>query len=95
MKDLPLAEVYRLLEPGPVVPLTTARDGRPNVMTMSWHMMVDFEPPLVACVASDADHSAAALSATGECVIAIPEVDRAAKVVAVDGEIIQLDSAKP
>ena len=40
MKDLPLAKVYQLLEPGPVVLLTTARKGRANVMTMSWHMMV-------------------------------------------------------
>ena len=42
MKALPLAEVYALLEPGPVVLLTTARKGRANVMTMSWHMMVEF-----------------------------------------------------
>ena len=35
MKDLPLAKVYQLLEPGPVVLLTTARKGRANVMTMS------------------------------------------------------------
>ena len=72
MKALPLARVYQLLEPGPVVLLTTARRGRANVMTMSWHMMVEFEPPLVACVVSNANHSFAALRATGECVIALP-----------------------
>ena len=72
MKALPLAKVYQLLEPGPVVLLTTARRGRANVMTMSWHMMVEFEPPLVACVVSNANHSFAALRATGECVIAVP-----------------------
>ena len=55
MKDLPLAKVYQLLEPGPVVLLTTAHKGRANVMTMSWHMMVEFEPPLVACVVSSAN----------------------------------------
>ncbi len=48
MRELPLGKVYQLLEPGPVVLLTTARRGKPNVMTMSWHMMVDFEPPLLA-----------------------------------------------
>jgi flavin reductase (DIM6/NTAB) family NADH-FMN oxidoreductase RutF len=48
MKDLPLSKVYQLLEPGPVVLLTTAHKGHTNVMTMSWHMMVEFEPPLVA-----------------------------------------------
>ena len=42
-------------------------------MTMSWHMMVEFEPPLVACVVSDSNYSFAALRDTGECVIAVPQ----------------------
>ncbi len=83
MKELSLSKVYQLLEPGPVVLLTTARKGRANVMTMSWHMMVEFEPPLVACVVSSANHSFAALQATGECVIAVPSVKLAQKVVKV------------
>ena len=81
MKELALAKVYQLIEPGPVVLLTTARSGRANVMAMSWHMMVEFEPPLVACVVSDADYSFAALRATKECVIAIPAAHLAKKVV--------------
>ena len=81
MKELPLSKVYQLLEPGPVVLLTTARKGRPNIMTMSWHMMVDFEPPLVACVVSSGDYSFAALRATRECVIAIPARKLASQVV--------------
>ncbi len=81
MEELPLFRVYQLLEPGPVVLLTTAHKGRPNVMTMSWHMMVDFTPPLVACVVSSANHSFAALKASGECVIAIPTHDMASTVV--------------
>ena len=83
MRPLPLGKVYQLLEPGPVVLLSTARKGRANVMTMSWHMMVEFEPPLVACVVSEANFSFAALRATGECVIAIPARKLAAKVVRV------------
>jgi flavin reductase (DIM6/NTAB) family NADH-FMN oxidoreductase RutF len=83
MRTLPLAKVYQLLEPGPVVLLTTARKGRANVMTLSWHMMVEFEPPLVACVVSGANHSFAALRATRECVIAIPARPLAEKVVQV------------
>ena len=72
MREISLAKVYQLLEPGPVVLLTTARNDRANVMAMSWHMMVEFEPPLIACVVSSANHSFAALRATGECTIAIP-----------------------
>ncbi|MFG1263500.1 flavin reductase family protein [Xanthobacter aminoxidans] len=83
MKELPLAEVYKLIEPGPVVLLTTAARGRANVMAMSWHMMVEFTPPLIACIVSSADFSFRALRATKECVIAIPAVALAEKVVAV------------
>jgi flavin reductase (DIM6/NTAB) family NADH-FMN oxidoreductase RutF len=32
--------------------VTTARNGRPNIMTLSWHTMIEFEPPLVGCVIS-------------------------------------------
>jgi flavin reductase (DIM6/NTAB) family NADH-FMN oxidoreductase RutF len=81
MKDFPLPKAYQLLEPGPVVLLTTAQRGRANVMTLSWHMMVEFEPPLVACIVSSADYSFAALRATRECVIAIPSVELAPQVV--------------
>ena len=72
MRKLPLSKVYQLPEPGPVVLLTTARKGRANVMAMSWHMMIEFEPPQLACVVSNANYSFAALRATGECVIAVP-----------------------
>jgi flavin reductase (DIM6/NTAB) family NADH-FMN oxidoreductase RutF len=81
MRNFPLAKVYQTIEPGPVVLLATADKGRANVMTMSWYMMVDFEPPLIACIVSDADFSFAALRATGECVIAIPAAKLVPKVV--------------
>ncbi len=81
MQALPLGRVYQLLEPGPVVLVATARQGRANVMTMSWHMMMEFEPPQLACFVSNANHSFAALRQTRECVIAIPARRLATKVV--------------
>jgi flavin reductase (DIM6/NTAB) family NADH-FMN oxidoreductase RutF len=81
-KKFPLSEVYRLLEPGPVVLLTTVRAGRPNVMPMSWHLMMEFTPPLVGCVVSNGDYSFATLKTTKECVINIPTVELAKTVVA-------------
>ncbi len=77
----PLAEVYGLLEPGPVVLLSTRHHGRPNVMTLSWLTMLEFEPPLVGCVISKRDHSFAAVEASGECVINIPTLELADAVV--------------
>lgn len=80
-RSYPLSKVYGLLEPGPVVMLTTARDGRANAMTLSWHTMLEFEPPLVGCVMSNRNYSFAALVATRQCVINIPTVELAAQVV--------------
>jgi flavin reductase (DIM6/NTAB) family NADH-FMN oxidoreductase RutF len=80
-RSLPLSKVYRLLEPGPVVLLTTAGRERPNVMTQSWHTMIDFEPPLVGCVVSDRNLTFATLRARKECVLNIPTVPLARAVV--------------
>ena len=80
-RSLALAKVYGLLEPGPVVLLTTARDGRANVMPMSWHCMLEFEPPLVGCVVSNRNYSFDLLRRTRECVINIPTADLAKQVV--------------
>ena len=80
-KSLRLSEVYRLLEPGPVVLVTTAHKDRANIMTMSWHMMIDFEPPIVGCVISNRNHTFNMLKTTGECVINIPTMELAEQVV--------------
>lgn len=81
-KSFPMSKVYGLLEPGPVVLLTTSRKGRVNVMTMSWHTMLEFEPPLVGCVVSNRNFSFGLLKASRECVINIPTVALAKEVVA-------------
>jgi len=80
-KIFPLSEVYGLLEPGPVVLVTTALDKRTNIMAMSWHTMLEFEPPLVGCVISSDSYSFGLLKASGECGINIPSVEIAKKVV--------------
>lgn len=80
-RAFPLAQVYCLLEPGPVVLVTTARAGRQNIMPLSWHTMMEFEPPIVGCVISNRNHTFKILQATGECVINLPGVELAEKVV--------------
>ncbi|MBP2133281.1 flavin reductase (DIM6/NTAB) family NADH-FMN oxidoreductase RutF [Methanomicrobium sp. W14] len=81
MIELPLEEVYKLIEPGPVVLVTTENNGVNNVMTMSWHMAVEFVPPLIACIIVPGDYSFNALTKNGECVIAVPTVELAEKTV--------------
>lgn len=81
MQELRLDQVHRLLQPGPVVLLTTAVNNRPNVMALSWHSMLAQEPPQLACVVSENNLSCAALNDTQECVIAIPALHMADKTV--------------
>jgi flavin reductase (DIM6/NTAB) family NADH-FMN oxidoreductase RutF len=82
MRPLPLARAFTLIEPGPVV-LVTTRDGeRDNVMTISWTMVVDFTPRF-AITTGAWNHSFQALKRTRECVIAIPTVDQLDVVVGI------------
>lgn len=85
-KAYPLEKVYGLLEPGPVVLLSTQRTGKPNVMTLSWHVMLEFEPPLVGCVVSNRNYTFEILRETQECVINIP-TERLAKQVVACGNV--------
>ena len=81
-RSYPLSKVYGLLEPGPVLLLTTLHKGKANVMTLSWHTMMEFEPPRLACIVSNRDFSFAALKASRQCVLNIPTAELAAQVVA-------------
>ncbi|MFA6015020.1 MAG: flavin reductase family protein [Gallionellaceae bacterium] len=82
-KSFPLSRVYQLLEPGPVVLLTTSHKGNANIMTQSWHTMMEFEPPLVGCVISGRNYSFEVLRKTKECVLSIPSAELAKQVVGI------------
>ncbi len=72
-----------MLEAGPVVMVTTAHAGRSNIMSMSWHTMMEFTPPLIGCVIGGEHYTFDILKKTKECVIAIPAAKLAKKVVRV------------
>jgi flavin reductase (DIM6/NTAB) family NADH-FMN oxidoreductase RutF len=78
-KSYPLSKVYGLLEPGPVVMVATRGKIGPNIMTMSWHTMMEFEPPMIGCVISSRNYTFSILKATKECVISIPIILTAAE----------------
>jgi flavin reductase (DIM6/NTAB) family NADH-FMN oxidoreductase RutF len=68
----PVDRVRRYLEPGPIVLVSSRWQGRSNIMTMGWHMVMEFSPSLVGCVISSASHSHAMIRSSGECVINLP-----------------------
>ena len=82
MRQLKLSRAFTLLEPGPVVLVTTHDGTRANVMTISWTMVLDFTPRF-AITTGAWNYSFAALRRTRECVIAIPGVDLLDRVVGI------------
>lgn len=82
MHSMPLQRAFTLIEPGPVVLVTTHDGKRPNIMTISWTMVLDFTP-VFAITTGAWNHSFAALRKQRECVIAIPTVDLLDKVVGI------------
>ncbi|KAL7627672.1 hypothetical protein AAE478_001865 [Parahypoxylon ruwenzoriense] len=80
----PPSKVYRLIEPGPVLLVTTGSlaDSTHNVMTIGFHMVMQHEsPPLVGICLGPWDASFAALKKQRECVLAVPAVEMAGVVV--------------
>ena len=82
MHELELSKAFTLMEPGPVVLVTTHDGQKDNIMTISWTMVMDFTP-VFAITTGEWNHSYAALRKNRECVIAIPTVDMLDKVVGI------------
>lgn len=82
MKTLPLSRAFTLIEPGPVILVTTHAGGKNNVMTITWTMVLDFSASF-AITTGSWNYSYAALRDTKECVISIPTADLIDKVIGV------------
>src|SRR3546814_16604855 len=82
MDDLDLGKAFTLIEPGPVVLITTNDGQRNNVMTITWTMVLDFSATF-AVTTGHWNHRYRALVVRRECVIAIPTVDMIDTAVAI------------
>ena len=82
MRKLKLSKAFTLIEPGPVVLVTTHDGQKDNIMTISWTMVLDFTP-VFAITTGEWNHSFLALRKNKECVIAIPTVDMLDTVVGI------------
>lgn len=82
MESMPINKAFTLIEPGPVVLVTTTDGKKNNIMTISWTMVMDFTPRF-AMTTGPWNHSYAALLKMKECVISIPATDLLDKVVGV------------
>ena len=80
-KDFPVSNVRRFLESGPIVLVSSTWKGQHNIMTMGWHMIMEFEPSLIGCYIWNENHSFDMIKNSKECVINIPALDIATNVV--------------
>ncbi len=75
MKELELARAFLLIEPGPVVMISTrGRDGSANIFTLTWITVLDWSPRFALCT-GPWNYSYEALAATKECVVNIATAD--------------------
>ena len=82
MNIMQTSKAFMLIEPGPVVFVTTYDGKKNNVMTISWTMVMDFTPKF-AITTGAWNYSYAAIRKSKECVISIPTVDLLDKIVGV------------
>jgi flavin reductase (DIM6/NTAB) family NADH-FMN oxidoreductase RutF len=82
MKTMQISKAFTLIEPGPVVLVTTNDGENNNIMTISWTMVMDFTP-VIAITTGPWNYSYKAIRKSRECVIAIPTVDMIDQVVGV------------
>jgi flavin reductase (DIM6/NTAB) family NADH-FMN oxidoreductase RutF len=81
MRHLSGDKAYRVLESGPTILVSTRnKAGRTDLMTVGFHIVISHEGVLAAII-SPGDFSQQSLDETGECVIGVPGVDLAEKVV--------------
>lgn len=69
---VPLPQAYRLLNHGPVTLVTSAHEGKQNVMAAAWAMPLDFDPPKVAVVIDANTFTRGLIEASGEFALNIP-----------------------
>ena len=81
--DFPLAETRQHLETGPIVLVSSCWQGETNIMTMGWHMMMQFSPALFGCYIWEGNHSYEMIRRSRECVINIPTAANVDAVVAI------------
>lgn len=90
-RDFPVSKIRQILEPGPVVLVSSAWKGKMNIMTMGWHTVMEFSPSLVGCVIAENNVSFEMIRKSRECVINVPTVDLVDQVVGIgncDGDVV-------
>lgn len=71
-KPVELRHASRLVNHGPTVLVTSAHEGRRNIMAAAWSMPVEFTPPRIAVVIDKKTYTRALVMASGTFGICVP-----------------------
>jgi flavin reductase (DIM6/NTAB) family NADH-FMN oxidoreductase RutF len=72
-RGFPVDQTRRYLEPGPIVLVSSHWQGESNIMTMGWHMMLEYDQ--IGCYIWDENHSFDLIRKSKQCVINLPTID--------------------
>jgi flavin reductase (DIM6/NTAB) family NADH-FMN oxidoreductase RutF len=56
-QDFPVEQIRRFIEPGPIVLVSSAWKAERNIMTMGWHMVMEFSPSLIGAYIWTQNHT--------------------------------------
>ncbi len=71
-RPVALEHASRLINHGPTVLVTSAANGRQNIMAAAWSMPVEFTPPRIAIVIDKHTHTRELMTASGTFAVCIP-----------------------
>lgn len=78
-----LAHVYRLLNHGPTILVTSSHAGKQNIMAAAWNVPLDFSPPKIIVVIDKNTYTRELIEASGTFAINVPcvaQIDTVQKV---------------
>ncbi|HQS38515.1 MAG TPA: flavin reductase family protein [Methylotenera sp.] len=96
MISVDLSKAYRLLNHGPTILVSSAHNGKRNIMAAAWNVPLDFDPPKMIVVIDKNTYTRELIEASGTLAINVPcvaQIDMVQKVGSSSGRDLK-DSDK-
>ena len=84
-QSVPLDKAYLLLNHGPTIMITSAAQGKYNIMSAAWSTALDFAPPKLIIVVDKQSYTQELINDSGEFTVLIPGKNMAKQVLQIGG----------
>lgn len=88
MQSVDLSHAFRLINHGPTTLITSAHDGKCNIMAAAWVCALDFDPPKISVVIDSKTYTRGLMEAEGTFAINLPcvkQIEMVKKVGSISG----------